>query len=121
MTQIQQEQLFTYTCTLLCAELMVNYMEELKGTLFYKHGIKSSSTRLESEIESLLKTELPKIYAANETYVVNCMTHLKELVDSISELNSSEIIEYTQILREFKKDKDMFLDKHQLVLKKLDE
>lgn len=117
--EVSKKHLNTYACTLLCLDLMVNYMEDLKDTPFFKQGIKNKCNSLMADVETVLKADFPKIYQSDERYIVNCMNRLEELVKELSSLHSGEIIEFTQILHEYKKDKEAFLSKHELMLKKL--
>lgn len=118
---VTQKNLNTYACALICADLMVSYMYQLKDTPFYKQGIKNKCNSLSADLEEVLKADFDKPYRANESYMVNCMTHLESFVKLVSDLHSGEIIEYTQLLLEYRKDKEEFLSKHEIVLKKIDE
>ena len=64
------KQLFTYTNTVICAELLSNYLEDLKETPVYRQQIKHLSGNLSTELEKMLKTELPKIFAVEEQFTI---------------------------------------------------
>lgn len=118
---MKETELFTYTNLIICAELMVNYQDELKNTPVYKQQIKNYSKNLQEELEKMLKVELPKLYSVDEQFLVNIMREYKDLVENLTSTGADDLIAISQIIKEYKKDKDTFLDKHQLTLKKIDE
>lgn len=117
---MKERLLFIYTNVILCAELMVNYQDELSGSPMFKQAIKYNSKNLQIELEKLLKTELPKIYAVDEQFVVNCMKEMKDLIENISTAGADDLIAIGQLVKSYKQDKDKFLEKHQLTLTKID-
>lgn len=116
-----ESKLFTYTNTIICAELLSNYLEELKDTPLYRQRLKNISNGLVIELESLLKKELPKIYSVEEQFVVNLMREYKDLVESITSSGGDDLIVISQLIKEYKLDRDKFLNKFEITLKKIDE
>lgn len=115
-----EQQLFTYVNVVICAELMSGYMEDLKDTPHYRQSIKSRCKGLSEDLEPILNKELPKIFAADEQFTINCMKEFKGLVENLSNLSMNHIIAINQLITEYKKDPDRFLDKHQLTLTKIE-
>lgn len=115
------KQLFTYTNTVICTELLSNYLEELKNTPVYRQQIKHLSGNLSNEIEKMLKTELPKVFEVDEMFTVNLMREYKDLVENITSASADDLIVIGQLIKEYKKDNNKFLDKFEITLTKIDE
>ncbi len=116
-----QEQLFTYTNTVICAELLSNYLDDLKETPVYRQQIKHLSGNLSTELEKMLKTELPKIFEVDEMFTVNLMRKYKDVVENLTSASADDLIVIGQLIKEYNKDKDKFLDKFEITLTKIDE
>ena len=116
-----EKQLFTYTNTVICAELLSNYLEELKETPVYRQQIKHLSGNLSTELEKMLKTELPKIFQVDEMFTVNLMREYKDLVENLTTASADDLIVIGQLIKEYKKDSSKFLDKFEITLTKIDE
>lgn len=115
------KQLFTYTNTVICAELLSNYLEELKETPVYRQQIKHLSSNLSNELEKMLKTELPKIFQVDEMFTLNIMREYKELVENITSASADDLIVIGQLIKEYKRDNNKFLDKFEITLKQINE
>lgn len=115
-----EKQLFTYTNTVICAELLSNYLEDLKETSVYRHQIKRDVITLSAELEKVLKIELPKIFDIDEMFTVNLMREFKSLVENIASSSADDLILYSQVINKIKEDKEAFLDKFEINLKELD-
>lgn len=113
-------ELFTHINVILCAELMVNYQEDLKDTRLYKHSVKKKSKDLQEELEKMLKNEFPGLYQADEQFVVNLMQSMKSMVDSVSSFGPDDIIVVSQLLEEYSRDKEKFLSIHDIKINTLD-
>lgn len=113
-------ELFTHINVILCAELMVNYQEDLKDTRLYKHSVKQKSKALQEELEKMLKNEFPGLYQADEQFVVNLMQSMKSMIDSISSFGPDDIIVVSQLLEEYSRDKEKFLSIHDIKINTLD-
>ena len=116
-----QEQLFTYTNTVIASELLSNYLEDLKGTPVYRQQIRFLSSNLSNELERMLKTELPKIFDVNEEFTVNLMKDYKDLVENLTSASADDLIVISQLIKSYKGDRDKFLDKFEINLTKLNE
>ena len=117
---MKESQLFTYTNTVICAELLSNYLEDLKDTPVYRHMIKSHSKQLSAELEKMLNIELPKVFEVDEMFTVNLMREFKSLVENIASSSADDLILYSQVINRIKEDKEAFLDKFEITLTKLD-
>lgn len=118
---MKESQLFTYTNTVICAELLSNYLEELKGTPVYRQQIKHLSGNLSNEIEKMLKTELPKVFDVDEAFTLNLMREFKDLVENISSASADDLMIIGQLIKAYKVDRDKFLDKFEITLTKINE
>lgn len=118
---MQEKQLFTYTNTIICAELLTNYLDELKDTPLYRQRLKNISNSFVGELELLLSKELPRIYNVDEMFVVNLMREYKDLVENLTSLGGDDLIIIGQMIKEYKQDRDKFLNKFEITLKKIDE
>lgn len=116
-----EKQLFTYTNTVICTELLSNYLDDLKNTPVYRQQIKHLSGNLSTELEKMLKTELPKIFDVDEMFTVNLMREYKDVVENITSASADDLIVIGQLIKEYNKDKDKFLDKFEITLTKIDE
>ena len=115
-----EKQLFTYTNTVICAELLSNYLEDLKETPVYRQQIKNLSSNLSNELEKMLKTELPKIFQVDEMFTVNVMREYKDVVENLTSASADDLIVIGQLIKAYKSDKDAFLDKFEITLKQID-
>jgi hypothetical protein len=116
-----EKQLFTYTNTVICSELLSNYLEDLKNTPVYRQQIKHLSGNLSAELEKMLKTELPKIFDVEEEFTVNLMRDYKDLVENMTSASADDLIVISQLIKAYKGDRDKFLDKFEINLTKIDE
>lgn len=115
-----EKQLFTYTNTVIAAELLSNYLDDLKETPVYRQQIKHLSGNLSAELEKMLKIELPKIFDINEMFTINLMREFKSLVENIASSSADDLILYSQVIDKIKENKEAFLDKFEITLTKLD-
>ncbi len=115
------KQLLTYTNTVICSELLSNYIEDLKETPVYRQQIKHLSGNLSNELEKMLKIELPKIFDVNEEFTVNLMKDYKDLVENLTSASADDLIVISQLIKTYKADRDKFLDKFEITLTKIDE
>jgi hypothetical protein len=115
-----EKQLFTYTNTVICAELLSNYFDSLKETPVYRHMIKVHSKQLSTELEKMLKTELPKIFQVDEVFTVNLMREYKDLVENLTSASADDLIVIGQLIKEYNKDSSKFIDKFEITLTKID-
>lgn len=116
-----EKQLFTYTNAVICSELLSSYLEELKNTPVYRQQIKHLSTNLSAELEKMLKIELPKIFDVDEMFTLNLMRNYKDLVELITSLQGDDLMVLSQLIKEYNRDRDKFLDKFEIMLTKLDD
>ena len=115
------KQLLTYTNTVICSELLSNYLEDLKETPVYRQQIKHLSGNLSNELEKMLKIELPEIFDVNEEFTVNLMKDYKDLVENLTSASADDLIVISQLIKTYKADRDKFLDKFEITLTKIDE
>lgn len=118
---LTDKDLFIYTNVVLGAELVCNYMEELKDTQVYRHALKNTCRTTQFEIEKMLNKELPKMYQADELFLTNLMNDFKSLLEQVSSCGPDDLLVISQLIREYKKDKDRFLDKFDITLNKINE
>lgn len=111
-----EKQLFTYTNTVICAELLSNYLDDLKDTPLYRQQIKNLSSNLSAELEKMLKTELPKIFHVDEMFTLNLMREYKDVVENLTSASADDLIVIGQLIKEYKKDNNKFLDKFEITL-----
>lgn len=112
---MKETELFTYTNLIICAELMVNYQDELKDTPYYKHQIKRDSKSLQEQLEKLLINDLPKLYEVDETILRTIMIEMKSIVESITSAGADDLIAISQIVNLYKKDKEKFINHVSLI------
>ena len=77
MRQLTEKDLFIYANVVICGELMSNYIQELKDTLFTAIRLKNTCNNAQIEIEKMLDKELPKMYQADELFLTNLMRDLR--------------------------------------------
>lgn len=118
---ITEKDLFIYANVVICAELMSNYIEELKDTSLYKQSLKNSCNTSQVEIERMLKTELPRMYEADELFLTNIMNNFKSLVEDVTSCGPDDLLVISQLIKDYKKDRDKFLDKFEITITKIDE
>lgn len=121
MRQLTEKDLFTYANVVICGELMSNYIQELKDTPVYRQALKNTCNNAQIEIEKMLDKELPKMYQADELFLTNLMRDFKNLVEQVTSCGPDDLLVISQLIREYKSDKDKFLDKFQITLTKIDE
>jgi len=115
-----ETQLFIYANTVICTELLSNYLEDLKDTPVYRQQIKHLSCNLSNELEKMLKIELPKVFEVDEQFTVNLMRDYKGLVENLTSASADDLIVISQLIKSYKEDKDKFLDKFEITLKQID-
>jgi hypothetical protein len=118
---MNEKELIIYTNTIIGSELLVNYLEELKETPIYRQRLKNISNSLIEELEQLLIREFPKIYNLDEEFIVNLMREYKDLLENITVCGGNDLIVIGQLIKEYKLDRDKFLNKFKITLKKIDE
>jgi len=117
----QQEQLdLTFLNFILCADIMRDYLDELKETNVYKQSTKKLINQLSEDLESRLSVDLKKIYARDEVTVVNCSNSFKRLIENIAKLSADDIHAVSSIIQSFKDNREEFLSKNEIVFKELD-
>jgi len=121
MRQITEKDLFIYTNVVICGELMRNYIDELKDTHVYRQALKNTCNNAQVEIEKMLDKELPKMYQADELFLNNLMRDFKSLVEQITSCGPDDLLVISQLIRDYKNDRDKFLDKFEITLSKIDE
>lgn len=105
---------------ILTCELLVDLIDELRDTVEFRQSLKSKANNLEAEIEPILAKNMPILYRIDEEQTVNTMTMLKRLISNISRLETNEVILVSQIIDDFKNNKELFNEKYEIVLRKLD-
>lgn len=121
MRQLTEKDLFIYSNVVICGELMNNYIDELKDTRLYKQGLKNSCNNAQKDIEVMLKSELPRMYEADEMFLNNLMRDFKRLVENITMCGPDDLLVISQIINKYKEDKEAFLEKFEIKLDKIDE
>lgn len=117
----QQEQLdLTYLNFVLCADLMRDYLDELKETKVYKQSTRNLINQLSEDLEKRLAVDLKKIYARDETIVVNCSNSFKSLIGILATLSADDVHAVSSILQGFKNNREEFLSKNEIIFKELD-
>ena len=72
------------------------------------------------ELEKMLKVELPKIFDVSEEFTLNLMRDYKNLVENLSSVSADDLIVISQLITEYKGDRERFLDKFEITLTKID-
>lgn len=103
----------------LCASLMSEYMDELKGTVVYKSKTKILINELSNDMNKRLRADLPKVFAKDEEIVVNMLREMQNVIELISTLTGDDLIAVSQIIKSFADNKDEFLDRNPIILKTL--
>lgn len=104
----------------LTCELLVDFIDELKGTSEYRQSLKSKAKNLEAEIEPILAKNLQRFYDVDEEMTVNTMRNFKELIMNISTLGTNELLLINEVIKDYKANKEEFEAKYHINLTKLD-
>jgi hypothetical protein len=112
-------ELHIYTNVVLLSDLMIDYMDQIKDTPKYRNRIKLNCTELSADLEKVLITDLPKLYEQDELITVNCMREMKDLIENISSCAPDDLLAIGQLIKSYKENKEVFLDKHQITLREL--
>lgn len=103
----------------LTCELLVDFIDELKGTSEFRQTLKSKAKSLEAEIEPILAKNLQRFYDVDEEMTVNTMRNFKELILNISTLGTNELLLINEVIKDYKANKDIFEVKYPINLTKL--
>ncbi len=70
--------------TVMVAEVMIEAIESVKNTAFYKQELKSALTRAQKESEKVIKDEMATIWGLDDKALYNGMKEASELLSRIA-------------------------------------
>lgn len=97
-----------YLKAILLSQLLIETMDSLKGSKFYKASVKYNVNRSIKELEQVFNTNYNNIYDNNPEMTTNVLNKLEDLVDKISSASVDELVMIDAVIDKYQENKEWF-------------
>lgn len=97
-----------YLKAILLSQLLIETMDSLKGSKFYKESIKYNVNRSVKELEQVFNTNYNNIYDNNPEMTTNVLNKLEDLVDKLSTSTIDELVMIDAVIDKYHDNKEWF-------------
>ena len=118
LTDFQQKTYTLFNC-LMTSSLMLEYLDQLKETKFYRHRLKHTAKMFEEEIEKHTQKAYANSHSSDEEMSNNLTDNLDFLIKELSILPPQELMLVRGLIVDFLDNKDKYADKAVIYLKKI--
>jgi hypothetical protein len=116
MSNITRQQSILYLNLMFMCEVMLNSIDELKGTSLYRHAIKSKVNLLIPELEKVVEKDLAAIWGVDDNAMYQILDQQKELIKRLSVTRPETWCMLIELLDMYEADKDGFLARNQICI-----
>jgi uncharacterized membrane protein len=97
-----------YLKAILLSQLLIETMDSLKGSRFYKESVKYNVNRSIKELEQVFNTNYNNIYDNNPEMTTNVLNKLDALVDKLSTSSVDELVMIDSVIEKYHENKEWF-------------
>ena len=97
-----------YLKAILLSQLLIETMDSLKGSGFYKESVKYNVNRSIKELEQVFNTNYNNIYDNNPEMTTNVLNKLEALVDKLSTSSVDELVMIDSVIDKYHENKEWF-------------
>ena len=97
-----------YLKAILLSQLLIETMDSLKGSKFYKESEKYNVNRSIKELEQVFNTNYNNIYDNNPEMTTNVLNKIEDLVDKISSSSVDELVMIDAVIDKYHENKEWF-------------
>ena len=101
---------YIYLTTLLTSYLLMQCLDNLKGTPYYKQQLKLKTNTLYRELEDVMKRDMPEIFGVQDENLYLLMDYVKEGIQDMAIVRPEEIGIRNEIMAMFRETPEKVLD-----------
>lgn len=110
----------TYLKAILLSQLLIETMDSLKGSRFYKESLRYNVNRSIKELEQVFNTNYNNIYDNNPEMTTNVLNKLEALIDKLSTSSVDELVMIDSVIEKYHDNKEWFKEYGQAEFLKID-
>jgi len=97
-----------YLKAILLSQLLIETMDSLQGSKFYKKSVKYNVNRSVKELEQVFNANYNNIYDNNPEMTTNVLNKIEALVDKISTSSVDELVMIDSVIDKYHENKEWF-------------
>ena len=109
-----------YLKAILLSQLLIESMESLKGSKYYKESLKYNINRSIKECEMVFNENYNIIYNNNPEMATNVLNKLEGLINKLSKSTLDELVMIDAVIDKYNDNKEWFLENGQAEFLKID-
>lgn len=99
-----------YLKVVLLGQLLIESIDNIKGTTRYKREVKMIGNRFVAMLEQYVSEDYNSVYKNNEEMTMNAMRKVTELVSKLSDAGVDDLVMIDAVIDKYKENKDWFLE-----------
>ena len=109
-----------YLKVVLLGQLLVESIDNIKGTTRYKREVKMIGNRFVSMLEQYVSEDFNTVYNNNEEMTMNVMRKITELINKIATSDIDDLVMIDAVLDKYNENKEWFVEHASADFLKLD-
>jgi len=98
-----------YLKVVLIGQMLIEAIEDLKGTTKYRQDIKLTGNRLIKMLEGYVNEDFDTVHNNNEEMTMNVMRKMNSLIDKISSSDIDKLVMIDAVIDKYTENEDWFM------------
>lgn len=109
-----------YLKVVLLGQLLIESIDNLKGTTRYKREVKMIGNKFVSMLEHYVSEDFNIVYNNNEEMTMNAMRKVTELISKLSDAGIDDLVMIDAVIGKYKENREWFVENASAEFLKLD-
>ena len=109
-----------YLKSILLSQLLVESNETLKGSKFYRHSLKGTVNKANTELERAFNKDYEIVYQNSPEIATNVLNKIDDLINKISTSTVDELVLISDLVDKFQDNKEWYKENSSIDFLKID-
>ena len=99
-----------YLKVVLLGQLLIESIDNIKGTTRYKREVKMIGNRFVSMLEQYISEDFNNVYNNNEEMTMNAMRKVTELISKLSDAGVDDLVMIDAVIDKYNENREWFIE-----------
>lgn len=116
MTEVQPHHCISFLNMMMMSEALIESIEQIKDTQFYRHDLKAKTKLLLPELERVVEKDLARIWGVDDNAMYHLIEQQKSLIHRLSTTRPEVWSMINELLDMYDQDREGFLERNEIII-----